>query len=154
MILTFYFFNISIFKSQLLSVSGVKALASVVVGVLKPKVDVRKYFNNVDSKQKLDEVAVKRFLLEVCEFDHITHTVKSSSLRPQSSKILPTTPTARAAAEAMSKTSGSHAATPADHAEYTKVFKQHYDTLVNFLLFSSIMIVNNDGIIYELFSIF
>lgn len=111
-----------------------KALASVVVGVLRPpdgweQLDA---FRGRGDNDVIDGQAIERFLLEQCKFEYITHSVRSSSLSASSraSSIALASDAARTAADELSKTAGTRAATIGEHDEFVRVFKKHHNTLV------------------------
>ena len=115
--------------------TGVKALATLLVGHLKPPDDDWRsaHFSDIESDDAaVDGARLLRFLLHDCTFTYIVHTVKTCSLAESRAPIGVVSEAAAAAAAALGETRGAYAGTPADHAEYTRVFKANFDTLVRF----------------------
>ena len=112
-----------------------KALATLLVGHLKPPdVDWRSArFGDIETDDEaVDGARLLRFLLHDCTFAYIVHTVKTGSLAESRTPIgVVSEAAAAAAAAAIGESRGAYAGTPADHADYTRVFNANFDTLVS-----------------------
>ena len=123
--------------------AGVKSLATVLVGVLKPPDTWESMFGAVvDEDEKLDGDLVRLLLLERCAFTYIVHDVKSSSLTGGrvTTTTLAASDEARAAAAALGETAGAFASNVADHQHYTTEFLKQFEPLVRIILFSMLSV--------------
>lgn len=114
--------------------AGVKCLATVLVGFVKPPDNWQQRFfaDCHDDEQQLNGDVVRSLLLEHCTFVSMVHSLRSNSLSaPRSATAPPSTDAARAAATAIGETAGAFAANAADHQQYESVFKKHFATLVS-----------------------
>lgn len=107
-----------------------KALASLVVGVLLPPVDWQKRFEGRRDDERLPEEVVRKLVLEECAFEYVTHAVKAGSLYTARSTTVATSVEARSAAAALANTPGSRSASIDDHEEYRAEFTKQFDVLV------------------------
>ena len=115
-----------------------KALATLLVGHLKPPdVEWRSaHFGDIETDDEaVDGARLLQFLLHDCTLTYVVHTVKTASLAESRTPIGVVSEEAAAAAAAIGETRGAYAGTPADHANYTRVFNANFDTLVRSFLF-------------------